>query len=79
MTEEPKQKLYSVKISGTVNFVGGSSEKFENIDVIRETESSMVLLKEKMPDIDLFRVSIQYPLRNIKSMKTVITEAIEIE
>ena len=51
MSEEEK-KLYSVKFSGIVRFVGGSFEKFENVDVIRQSDNSIVLLKEKIPDLD---------------------------
>lgn len=78
MSEEEK-KLYSVKFSGIVRFVGGSFEKFENVDVIRQSDNSIVLLKEKIPDLDLFKISVQYPLQNMLKMETVIDEAKEIE
>ena len=78
MTEE-KPKLYSVKLSGVIKFIDDDIDMFEDVDVIRESESSLVLLKEKMPELDLFKYSTQYPLRNIKSIKTEITEAKEIE
>jgi hypothetical protein len=77
MSEENK-KNYRVKLTGVVSFINGDFEKFEDVDVLREGEGCIIILKDKMDGIDLFRTSITYPLRNVKSLKTTITEAKEV-
>ena len=78
MSEE-KEKEYRIKLDGTVYFVGGSYEHFNDVDVIRQTENSVILLKDKLAGFDFFKTSMQYPLRNLRCIKTEIVECEEIE
>ena len=79
MSEERPEIMYSVKLDAIITYLDGSYEQIKNIDVVRQADNSLILLKDKMSDVDFFRTSIQIPLTSIRKFHTTILEVKEIE
>ena len=77
MTEEEKEEEeFTFKLNAFVVYIDGNTEEFKNIDVIRDNDKCMVLLKDLIDGTNFFRTSIKIPYENIMKIKT---DLIEIE
>lgn len=79
MSEQRPEVIYQVKLDAIITYLDGSFEQIKDIDVVRQEPNSLILLKDKMSDVDFFRTSIQIPLANIRKFHTTILEVKEIE
>jgi hypothetical protein len=67
-----REPRYMLKMSGTVYFVDGTRDTFENVEVQHIKEKSIVHLKNKIEGFDFFRNADTYILENVKKIETQI-------